>query len=300
MMTSNLAPADWELKVNIHEFDIIEHPMRVKGEMHIGGVIFQLVEQLNTIRNDWSDFALWWPDKNQWLNKTKMTLDQYGVQADALLHFTRLHKNIRVKLPDQQIVGVKIDASVNLFNGIKQICKELGIRHPEEVSLLRFNSHNNSDKKVNNSKSTDPNKLQISQSLTINSRKNSNQKVNEEIQSNRDNVSLSPNSTLNAPLNSNSTSNEAFRFARDRSHSVSLEKGVNSESQTLALSPILPTQDYLFKNEMKYKNLFDKTKINSRYCFCFTFYLKCFIQNHMKKSPLHYFKTPLAYLKRKK
>jgi len=260
MMSSNLA--DWELKVNIHEFDIIEHPVRVKGETHIGGVIFQLVEQLNNIRNDWSDFALWWPSKNQWLNKTKMTLDQYGVQADALLHFTRLHKNIRVKLPDQQIVSVKIDASVNLFNGIKQICKELSIRHPEEVSLLRYNSYSITDKKSgNNSKSNDQAKLQMSQSLTINSRKNSNLISNEELHSN---VSLSPTSTLNNPSIANTIDNRALNFVRERSQSVSLEKGVNSESQTLALSPILPTQDYLYKNEMKYKTLFDKTKINSR------------------------------------
>jgi kindlin 2 len=264
MISSNIAPTDWELKVNIHEFDIIEHSMRVKGEMHIGGVIFQLVDKLNHIRNDWSDFALWWPDKNQWLNKTKMTLDQYGVQADALLHFTRLHKNIRVKLPDQQIVSVKIDASLNLFNGIKQICKELSIRHPEEVSLLRFNMHISTDKKVNSIKSNDSNKIQMSQSLTINSRKTSNLNNNDEIQSNKDNASLTPNSTLSNQLHADSTFNGAFTFVHDRSQSVSLEKGVNSESQTLALSPILPTQDYLFKNEMKYRNLFDKTKINSR------------------------------------
>lgn len=41
---------------------------------------------------DWSDHALWWPERNLWLTRTRFTLDQYGVQADALLYFTPVHK----------------------------------------------------------------------------------------------------------------------------------------------------------------------------------------------------------------
>ena len=41
---------------------------------------------------DWSDHALWWPERNNWLTRTRFTLDQYGVQADALLYFTPVHK----------------------------------------------------------------------------------------------------------------------------------------------------------------------------------------------------------------
>jgi TPP-dependent trihydroxycyclohexane-1,2-dione (THcHDO) dehydratase len=73
----------WQLKVNVTEFDGTEcHSLTVTGDTHIGGVIFQLVEQLSHIKNDWSHFALWWPEKKQWLTKTKMTLDQYGVQGN--------------------------------------------------------------------------------------------------------------------------------------------------------------------------------------------------------------------------
>jgi kindlin 2 len=134
MITNGNSPhVSWELKVNVFEFDIIEHSLRVTGDMHIGGVIFQLVEQLGQIRNDWSDFALWWPDKNMWLSKNKLTLDQYGVQADANLFFTRMHKPLRVQLPDQQCLEVNADFSINVFNAVKQICKELGVRHHEEV-----------------------------------------------------------------------------------------------------------------------------------------------------------------------
>lgn len=47
---------------------------------------------------DWSDHALWWPAKNIWLTRTKSTLDQCGVHADAVLHFTPMHKTLRVQV----------------------------------------------------------------------------------------------------------------------------------------------------------------------------------------------------------
>lgn len=47
---------------------------------------------------DWSDHALWWPAKNVWLARTRSTLDQCGVQADSLLHFTPMHKTLRVQV----------------------------------------------------------------------------------------------------------------------------------------------------------------------------------------------------------
>ena len=33
---------------------------------------------------DWSDHAMWWPDRNIWLDKTRWTLDQYNITADAV------------------------------------------------------------------------------------------------------------------------------------------------------------------------------------------------------------------------
>ena len=243
MISANLASYGWELKVNVYEFNIIEHKLRVKGDTHIGGVIFQLVEQLNTIKNDWSDFGLWWPDKNLWLNKTKMTLDQYGVQADALLYFTRIHKNLRVQLPDYQIVDINVDSSVNLFSAVKQICKDFGIRHPEEVSLLR-----------------DPNTGQNTTSKNKSNTKNK-KSNNDEILLKKENDSLSSDSTLN---NSNGS-----KLVRERSHSLSIGNGslngFNNDPQSLSLSPIIHIQEYLKKNGIKYKTVFDKTRINSRY-----------------------------------
>ncbi|CAG5134857.1 unnamed protein product, partial [Candidula unifasciata] len=86
---------------------------------------------------DWSDHALWWPEKNKWLLRSRNTLDQYNVQADAKLQFTPMHKNLKVQLPDLQILDMRVDFSTKCFSTVVQTCKELGIRHPEELSFFR-------------------------------------------------------------------------------------------------------------------------------------------------------------------
>jgi len=75
---------------------------------------------------DWSDHALWWPDKNFWLLRTRSTLDQYGVQADARLVFTTMHKTLRVLLPDLQDVDVRVNFSSDVFSVVVRLCKEFG------------------------------------------------------------------------------------------------------------------------------------------------------------------------------
>lgn len=75
---------------------------------------------------DWSDHALWWPARNHWLTRTRSTLDQCGVAADALLHFTPMHKILRVQLPDMRCLDCRVDFSVKTFNAVINLCKELG------------------------------------------------------------------------------------------------------------------------------------------------------------------------------
>lgn len=75
---------------------------------------------------DWSDHALWWPARNHWLTRTRSTLDQYGVAADAILHFTPMHKTLRVQLPDMRFLDCRVDFSVKTFNAVINLCKELG------------------------------------------------------------------------------------------------------------------------------------------------------------------------------
>lgn len=114
----------------------VERTLRVKGDMHIGGIMLKLVEELD-ISIDWSDHGLWWPKKNSWLTKTRQTLNYYGVQADSFLNFTPMHKPLRVQLPDLRYVDARVDFSVECFMAVKLLCKELGIRHPEELSFCR-------------------------------------------------------------------------------------------------------------------------------------------------------------------
>lgn len=137
-MTTNgyiIGDGSWTLTINVTDFRV-ERKLRVKGDLHIGGVMLKLVEDLD-IAVDWSDHALWWPYRNKWLTRTRSTLDQYGVQADAVLHFTPMHKTLRVQLPDLRYLDCKVDFSIKTFNAVMQLCKELGIRHPEELSLCK-------------------------------------------------------------------------------------------------------------------------------------------------------------------
>ena len=79
------------------------------------------------IAMDWSDHAMWWPEKNIWLDKTRWTLDQYNITADAIIYFTPMHKTIRIQLPDLRYIDCQVDFSVKTFNACVNLCKELGM-----------------------------------------------------------------------------------------------------------------------------------------------------------------------------
>lgn len=238
----------WQLKVNVPELGINELILRVSGEMHIGGVIYQLVEQLNTIKNDWSSFGLWWPEKKEWLTKSKMTLDQYSVQADAVLQFTRTHKLLRVQLPDQQVLDMNVDYSIPVFYSVKQICKDIGIRYTEELSLLKTQQQQ---------------QQHVTETLKKHSKKPEqvlkHLKPNQKDKLDSSSVSSSTTSTLNNSLSNNSSS---IRLRSSQSHNSS--ENLNYDPQALTLSPPIHVQNFLTKLTPKYKNNFDKTRINSR------------------------------------
>lgn len=102
---------------------------------------------------DWSDHArklplrvstehvfvnlVWWPERRKWLKHTRSTLDQAGVTAATYLEFTPMHKQTRVQLPDFQVIDAMLDFSVPVLRVTKQLCGELRIRHPVELSLKR-------------------------------------------------------------------------------------------------------------------------------------------------------------------
>ncbi|XP_033125865.1 fermitin family homolog 2-like [Anneissia japonica] len=99
--------------------------------------MLRLVEKLDSVSVDWSDHAMWWPEKNTWLLRTNSTLDQCHVMADSKLWFTPMHKTLRVQLPDMQLLDLSVNFSCKVFNAVQDLCKDLGIRHPEELSFLR-------------------------------------------------------------------------------------------------------------------------------------------------------------------
>merc|ERR1719486_829868 len=48
-----------------------------------------------------------------------------------------MHKTLRIQLPDLRYVDCTVDFSVKTFNSSVQMCKDLGLRHPEELSLCK-------------------------------------------------------------------------------------------------------------------------------------------------------------------
>lgn len=69
--------------------------------------------------------------------KPRVGLDTHGVQGDATLQFTPIHKKLRIQKPDLEFIDVAIDFSKPVFKAVQELCSDLGIRHPEELSLMK-------------------------------------------------------------------------------------------------------------------------------------------------------------------
>lgn len=90
------------------------------------------------IQRDWSDHALWWEQKQQWLLRTAWTLDKCGVHADARLIFTPQHKPLRLGLPSGITLKVRACFSNPMFRSIMGICKILS----KLILLCSYSSKN--------------------------------------------------------------------------------------------------------------------------------------------------------------
>ncbi|XP_026886545.1 fermitin family homolog 1 [Electrophorus electricus] len=129
----------WDLLVQVDQREgdeTMKFKIRVKGDLHIGGLMLKLVEKIKAPQ-DWSDHALWWEQKNSWLLKTHWTLDKYGVQADAALRFTPQHKALCLVLPNMKTIRLTVTFSAVVFKAVVEICRALNIRRSEELSLLK-------------------------------------------------------------------------------------------------------------------------------------------------------------------
>ncbi|NXA49988.1 FERM1 protein, partial [Nothocercus julius] len=156
--SSEYGSISWDLVVIVdHQYEAVptEFTLQVSGDLHIGGVMLKLVEQIK-ISQDWSDYALWWEQKKCWLLKTHWTLDKCGVQADAKLFFTTQHKMLRLRLPNMKTVRLKVSFSSVVFKAVSDICKILNIRRPEELSLLRQSEDVLKKKKKKDKNSKEP------------------------------------------------------------------------------------------------------------------------------------------------
>uniref|UniRef100_A0A915JK29 Kindlin-2 N-terminal domain-containing protein n=1 Tax=Romanomermis culicivorax TaxID=13658 RepID=A0A915JK29_ROMCU len=64
----------WSIAVYITDMNVTRE-FRVRGDMHVGGLMLKIADETD-VTKDWSDHALWWPERNKWLTHTRSTLDQ--------------------------------------------------------------------------------------------------------------------------------------------------------------------------------------------------------------------------------
>uniref|UniRef100_A0AAZ3Q4D6 Band 4.1 domain-containing protein n=1 Tax=Oncorhynchus tshawytscha TaxID=74940 RepID=A0AAZ3Q4D6_ONCTS len=134
----SVSMAAWDLSVTVEELGPEAPPLKVSvtSDLHIGGVILKIVEKTQ-IKKDWSDHALWWEQKQQWLLRPSWTLEKYEIHADARLSLTPQHKPLRLGLPNGTTLRLQACFSRPVFQTVMEVCHLLNLRHPEELSLLR-------------------------------------------------------------------------------------------------------------------------------------------------------------------
>lgn len=76
-------------------------------------------------KQDWSDHAIWWEQKRQWLLQTHWTLDKYGILADARLFFGPQHRPVILRLPNRRALRLRASFSQPLFQAMVAICRLL-------------------------------------------------------------------------------------------------------------------------------------------------------------------------------
>ena len=199
--------------------------------------------------------------------KPRLTLDTIGVQGDAKLLFTPTHKKVRVQLPDLQFVEVSLDFSKPVFHAVQELCAELGIRHPEELSLLkpyeglkkegRKSARGKSKKRLSQSSSSDDN-------LSANS--------DDKTRGSKDSLTVPNYNSL--PRHGYASPNGSLTPSTPGSLSPSYPS-FNSdgpcgtiETTSLASSPVAPSQEAI-ASLFKPKTLHEKAVVNKGYvCTC--------------------------------
>ncbi|CAH8573871.1 unnamed protein product [Schistosoma turkestanicum] len=133
VVDGNYIDGSWELSVAVEDINA-NVSVRVLGDLSLGGLMHRIVEKVK-LQQSWSDHAIWWIDRNIWLLHSRTTLDQYGIQSDARLMFRRMHNDVQIVLPSLTPLVIRVNYAARLFTVVRDICKELNIRHSEELSL---------------------------------------------------------------------------------------------------------------------------------------------------------------------
>ncbi|XP_076036169.1 fermitin 1 isoform X3 [Oratosquilla oratoria] len=213
---------------------------------------------------DWSDHALWWPKKNMWLTHTRSTLDQYGVGAAAELEFTPMHKTLRVQLPDLRYMDFRVDFSVKTFNAVVSLCKELGVRHPEELSFCKPLTSgvlkSNYAEKMQKKKSTAKNGALPADTNTFIANKSQNSSNGSLDRTLGSNPPGTPNRT---PISSPGGTWHHNMSNGYSSHNTTLDSidGAEDLSASLAKSPSHPTEEAM-SSIVRPKTLLDRARMN--------------------------------------
>uniref|UniRef100_A0A8C2XD23 FERM domain containing kindlin 3b n=1 Tax=Cyclopterus lumpus TaxID=8103 RepID=A0A8C2XD23_CYCLU len=140
---SSPSMAAWDLSVTVEDLGSDAPPvtLSVASELHVGGVILQLVEKTQ-IKRDWSDHALWWEQKQRWLLRTAWTLEKYGIHADARLMFMPQHKPLKLGLPNGTSLRLRGCFSSSVFQTVMGICRMLSeSKHFLFISFRSFYFH---------------------------------------------------------------------------------------------------------------------------------------------------------------
>nr|XP_034326774.1 LOW QUALITY PROTEIN: fermitin family homolog 2 [Crassostrea gigas] len=175
-----------------------------------------------------------------------------------------MHKTVRLQLPDLQILEMRMNFSSKVFAAITSLCKELGIRNPEELSVMKFMDKDDLKKNIkehlNTKKKRDSLHDQMPASNGVN-HSNSGSLDRLSPYPNRSPAGPSPNNTLGRSPGFNSPSpynTMNGTMSPGSMYSLSFEGAMES---SLANSPPIPMKEAL-QYLHKPKNLVEKARIN--------------------------------------
>eukprot|EP01137_Pigoraptor_chileana_P022054 Opistho-2@86516 len=83
----------------------------------------------------WKDHMLYWPEKKKWFELQK-TIDFYDLKAGTLIEYKKKHRPLKVRFLDGALKTFLIDDSQTVKEIVVHICQQIGLKGPEELSLL--------------------------------------------------------------------------------------------------------------------------------------------------------------------